>query len=210
MNMSELLVICDLEATCWVDGESPPIDDMEVIEIGCVLCDLAGNISDEFTTFVRPTKFPILSPFCRQLTSIRQTDVDKAPIFVEAMGLLDDWCLKRNAFWASWGNYDRRLLLSQEQRSLSNSLFTKMAHVNLKKAWRRTVKNRSHSGLQAALNFHDIGFEGVPHRAICDAKNAARLLSFTHKSEIDRQRGQFNEGKLDEESLNGPSKVSRL
>ena len=31
MNMSELFVICDLEATCWVDGESPPIDDMEVI-----------------------------------------------------------------------------------------------------------------------------------------------------------------------------------
>ena len=187
MNMSELLVICDLEATCWVDGASPPIDDMEVIEIGCVLCDLAGNISDEFATFVRPTKFPILSPFCTQLTSIRQTDVDKAPIFVEAMGLLDEWCLKRITFWASWGNYDRRLLLNQEHRTLSNSLFTKLPHVNLKKAWRRSVRNRSHSGLQAALDFHGIGFEGSPHRAIVDAKNTARLLPFIHKSEIDRQ-----------------------
>jgi inhibitor of KinA sporulation pathway (predicted exonuclease) len=203
MNMSELLVICDLEATCWVDGESPPIDDMEVIEIGCVLCDLAGNISDEFTTFVRPTKFPILSPFCRQLTSIRQTDVDKAPIFVEAMGLLDDWCLKRNAFWASWGNYDRRLLLSQENRTQSNSLFTKLPHVNLKKAWRRSVRNRSHSGLQAALDFHGMGFEGSPHRAIVDAKNTARLLPFIQRREIGLQLDQFSEGTLGVNSLHG-------
>ena len=203
MNMSELFVICDLEATCWVDGESAPIDEMEVIEIGCVLCDLAGNISDEFTTFVRPTKFPILSPFCTQLTSIRQTDVDNAPIFQEAMDLLDDWCPERIAFWASWGNYDRRLLLSQENRTQSNSLFTKLPHVNLKKAWRRSVRNRSHSGLQAALDFHGMGFEGSPHRAIVDAKNTARLLPFIQRREIGLQLDQFSEGTVGVNSLQG-------
>lgn len=185
--MSGLLVICDLEATCWEDGASPAIDDMETIEIGCVLCDLAGHVVDEFSTFVRPTQNPVLSPFCRQLTNISQNDVDCAPLFEEAMQLLDAWCGGRHAFWCSWGNYDRRLLLNQEHRTLSNSLFTKLPHVNLKKAWRRSVRNRSHSGLQAALDFHDISFEGTPHRAIFDAKNTARLLPFIQKSEIDRQ-----------------------
>lgn len=187
--MQELLVICDLEATCWEDGKSPAIDDMEVIEIGCVLCDLGGNVVDEFATFVRPIKNPKLSPFCRQLTNISQEDVDLAPLFEDAMQLLDEWCASRNAFWSSWGNYDRRLLLNQEQRAQSNPLFTKLAHVNLKKAWRRTNKKQSHCGLQDALKFHGICFEGTPHRAIFDAKNTARLLPFIPQSEIDLQLG---------------------
>ncbi|MDO8273403.1 MAG: 3'-5' exonuclease [Gammaproteobacteria bacterium] len=124
MSNSGLLVICDLEATCREDGVSPAIDEMEAIEIGCVLCDLSGNVFDEFATFVRPIQNPILSPFCRQLTSISQNDVDCAPLFEEAMQLLDAWCAGRHAFWSSWGNYDRRLLLNQEQRNQSSSIFT--------------------------------------------------------------------------------------
>ncbi|MDO9519355.1 MAG: 3'-5' exonuclease [Pseudohongiella sp.] len=185
--MSERIVICDLEATCWVDGESLPIDDMEVIEIGCVLCDLAGNITEEFTTFVRPTKFPILSPFCTQLTSITQANVDNAPHFEAAMGLLDNWCAQRVAFWSSWGNYDKRLLLNQEQRIAGSFSFTKLPHVNLKKAWRRTTKQRRHNGLQAALSFHELAFEGTAHRAIFDAKNTARLLPYISRGEINLQ-----------------------
>ncbi|MDO8272036.1 MAG: 3'-5' exonuclease [Gammaproteobacteria bacterium] len=187
--MQELLVICDLEATCWEDGQTPAIDDMEVIEIGCVLCNIGGDAVDEFSTFVRPTKNPSLSPFCRQLTNISQKDVDLAPLFEDAMQLLDEWCASRNAFWSSWGNFDRKLLMNQEQRTQSSSLFTKLAHVNLKKAWRRTNKIRSHTGLQNALNFHGICFEGTPHRAIFDAKNTARLLPFIQKSEFALQLG---------------------
>lgn len=204
--MSGLLVICDLEATCWEDGASPAIEEMETIEIGCVLSDFAGNVIDEFSAFVQPIQNPILSPFCKQLTHISQNDVDLAPLFEDAMQLLDAWCAGRQAFWASWGNYDRRLLLNQEHRTQSNSLFTKLPHVNLKKAWRRSVRNRSHSGLQAALDFHGIGFDGTPHRAICDAKNAARLLPFIQRTEIDRQLDQFNEATLDVDSLYGRSK----
>lgn len=184
---SDLVVVCDIEATCWVDGQSPPIDEMEVIEIGCVLCDWHGNILDEFSTFVRPVKSPILSAFCTQLTSITQNDVDDAPLFEEAMRLVDTWCANRNGLWASWGNYDRRLLWDQEKRSESRSVFIKMPHVNLKKSWRRSTKCRTHCGLQSALSFHELLFEGTPHRAVSDARNTARLLPFIAKEEIDRQ-----------------------
>lgn len=185
--MSELIFVCDLEATCWVDGESPPIDEMEVIEIGCVLCDMNGNIVDEFMSFVRPIKNPTLSDFCKQLTSIKQMDVDNAPEFTEVMHMLDKWCATRSEIWSSWGNYDRNLLLNQEQRTKNSFIFSNMPHVNLKKAWRRTTKHRGHCGLQAALSFHGIEFDGTPHRAISDAKNTALLLPYITSSEINRQ-----------------------
>jgi inhibitor of KinA sporulation pathway (predicted exonuclease) len=187
-DVLDLIVVCDLEATCWSDGEIQLIDNMEVIEIGCVLCDMGGNIKDEFTTFVRPEVNPRLSPFCTQLTSITQEDVDHAPLFEEAMALLDKWTAKHYRMWCSWGNFDRKLLLSQQQRIERESQFTKLPHVNLKKAWRRTTKQRQHNDLESALRFHELEFEGTPHRAISDARNTARLLPHIAASEIDLQR----------------------
>lgn len=189
--MSGLIVVCDLEATCWSDGESQLIDNMEVIEIGCVLCDMGGNIKDEFTTVVRPEVNPILSPFCTQLTNITQKDVDHAPVFEDAMELLDKWTAKHDGMWSSWGNFDRKLLISQQQRIGCDSEFTKMPHINLKKAWRRTTKQRQHNDLQSALWFHELEFEGTPHRAISDARNTARLLSYIEPSEINLQRTEL-------------------
>lgn len=188
--MPGLIVVCDLEATCWSDDEDQSIDSMEVIEIGCVLCDLNGNIKDEFMSFVRPEKNPLLSPFCTNLTSITQEDVNHAPVFEEALQLLDQWTASRNVLWSSWGNFDCKLLLSQQSRTGSDCLFTKVPHVNLKKAWRRTTKQRRQNDLQSALAFHGLRFDGVPHRAISDAKNTARLLPFILSSEIDLQLKQ--------------------
>ncbi|GGG46988.1 hypothetical protein GCM10011403_00120 [Pseudohongiella nitratireducens] len=185
--MTELIIVCDLEATCWVDGETVPIEKMEIIEIGCVLCDLGGNIEDEFSTFVRPVQHPTLSPFCTELTSITQTDVDDAPIFSEAMTLLDDWAANRHTMWGSWGFYDCRLLLSEQERNGVQSSYMRMPHINLKKAWRRTTKQRRQNGLAAALRYHELTFEGVPHRAIADAQNTTRLLKFIPYSEIELQ-----------------------
>lgn len=189
-DVLDLIVVCDLEATCWSDGESQLIDNMEVIEIGCVLCDMKGTIKDEFATYVRPQVNPLLSPFCRQLTSITQGDVDNAPLFEDAMLLLDNWATKHKNIWGSWGNFDRNLLLSQQQRIGCEFQFTRLPHINLKKAWRRTTKQRQHNDLQSALRFHELAFEGTPHRAINDARNTARLLPHIALSEIDLQRSK--------------------
>lgn len=185
--MASLVVVCDLEATCWVDGESPLLEEMEAIEIGCVLCNTDGHILNEFSTFVLPTKNPILSAFCTKLTTITQKDIEHAPRFDVAMAMLDSWIGARACIWGSWGNFDCKLLLSQQQRSGLDFQFTRLPHINLKKAWRRTTKQRKHNDLQSALRFHEIEFEGTPHRAISDARNTARLLPHIDRSEIDLQ-----------------------
>jgi inhibitor of KinA sporulation pathway (predicted exonuclease) len=52
---------------------------METLEIGLVVIDLESlEIVDEFQRFVRPQINPILTDFCKKLTSIQQADVDGA------------------------------------------------------------------------------------------------------------------------------------
>lgn len=60
------------------------LDQMETIEIGLVLIDLETlEVVDEFQRFVRPQINPILTDFCKELTSIHQTDVDSAATYAK-------------------------------------------------------------------------------------------------------------------------------
>ncbi|WP_426203874.1 exonuclease domain-containing protein [Pseudomonas sp. TWP3-1] len=85
------LYCVDLEATCDEVGESEsprPLavlpDQMETIVIGLVVIGIETlEIVDEFKCFVRPQINPILTDFCKQLTSIQQADVDSAGTYVE-------------------------------------------------------------------------------------------------------------------------------
>lgn len=74
------LLIVDLEATCWEDKSM--FAEMETIEIGALLIDLHDrDNAREFDCFIRPVRNPILSDFCKNLTSINQEDVDRAETF---------------------------------------------------------------------------------------------------------------------------------
>ncbi|WP_231380578.1 3'-5' exonuclease [Pseudomonas mandelii] len=106
------LYCVDLEATCDEvdDSESPrPLavfpDQMETIEIGLVVIDLETlEIVDEFQRFVRPQINPILTGFCKELTSILQADVDSAGTYVEVGQEIGAFIARYpNAAWASWG-----------------------------------------------------------------------------------------------------------
>lgn len=172
---SRPVVVIDLEATCW-KGEQT-IEQMEVIEFGCVLADVDGNIYDQFETFVRPVERAELTDFCTELTSIRQADVDIAPVYCQAVELVDAWLweLPKSAIWASWGNYDRRQLLVEKDRHGCAPSFMRFPHVNAKKLWRKTTGHIP-CGLLSALAYHKMDFEGRHHRGISDAQNITRLL----------------------------------
>ncbi|WP_164659233.1 3'-5' exonuclease, partial [Pseudomonas viridiflava] len=83
----QYLLCIDLEATCDEDakpGEPPrhlivPREDMEAIEIGLAVVDLSSlQLVDQFQSFIRPSLHPVLTDFCRRLTTIKQSDVDGA------------------------------------------------------------------------------------------------------------------------------------
>ncbi len=174
--MENYLVI-DFEATCSNDG-SVRREEMEIIEIGAVMVDARTQQSvDEYQSFVRPVRNEFLTAFCRELTSIRQHDVDNALTFPE---VLEDSVAWTQAYpsplFCSWGNYDRHQL--ERDCEYHNAIYPfGDKHVNLKKkfAW---ANGRKPQGVRAAMKAAGLRFSGTHHRGIDDARNIARLIPY--------------------------------
>ena len=111
-------IVYDLEATCWEKGTRPKR--MEIIEIGAVRVDATKlTIRDEFDTFVQPVSEPELSDFCRNLTSIRQEDIDSAQTFPDALKDFLGWIGTDETILCSWGGYDRnQIIVDCRRRSI--------------------------------------------------------------------------------------------
>ena len=174
--MQHWLVI-DLEATTEEGGW--PITDMEIIEIGASLVNAGGHEIESFQRFVRPTRRPYLTHFCRQLTQISQADVDAAAPLAAVWAQFEPWLRAHQAQlagWVSWGDYDRRQLEQQWHTLNLTSYLSQIPHINLKKRFAEVRQLPKPIGLKTALNLAGLQFQGQQHRALTDARNTARLL----------------------------------
>lgn len=178
------LLCIDLEATCdeyEKPGEPPgqlivQREDMETIEVGLAVIDLSSlQVIGEFQSFVRPVLHPVLSDFCRKLTTIKQGDVDTAPGYTKVTQTLDAF-LKNypESAWCSWGDYDYKQLQKDASRLHCKPMLEGMLHTNLKK-WHWKVFNCRALGLQAAVEMLGLEWEGTCHRGIDDARNLANV-----------------------------------
>ncbi len=168
-------IIVDLEATCWLKGVAR--SRTEIIEIGAVELDSTGKQTGRaFDCFVKPILEPILSDFCKQLTSIQQADVDSAKTFTQAFPDFLAWIGHDAYALCSWGAYDLNQL--RQDCKLHSIPFppTFELHVNLKRlfAQRHDTKPR---GMAAALKILNIPLDGTHHRGIDDARNIAKIAS---------------------------------
>jgi inhibitor of KinA sporulation pathway (predicted exonuclease) len=170
-------LVIDLEAT--TDEGGWPVAEMEIIEIGASLVDREGREVDHFQRFVRPSRRPLLTPFCRQLTHIGQASVDTAQPLVAVWADFEEWLERHRAHlqaWVSWGDYDRQQLLLDWQRAPLHSLLAELPHINLKQRFAKARRLQRPLGLNAALQLAGLSFCGQQHRALEDARNTARLL----------------------------------
>lgn len=171
----EFYLVVDLEATCDENHRIPRAQ-TEIIEIGAVLVD-ADSLQpvEEFATFVKPIVHRKLTPFCTQLTSITQADVDAAPNFREAMIRFGKFIGGRDAWFCSWGDYDRNQFERDAGRHGVRLPF-RAGHLNLKKRFSDALGETQSYGMSSALRRVGLRLQGTHHRGIDDARNIARLL----------------------------------
>lgn len=174
-------VVVDLEATCWQQDAPHP---NEIIEIGAVVLRAGAAAPDSggFQQLVRPRLAPVLSAFCTELTTIVQADVDAAPTFADALPPFVSWIEETtgdpaaSAVLASWGSYDWRQLQQDCERGAVPFPFTR--HLNVRRAYAALARRRGRpESLTDALARLDLPPDGTPHRALDDARNAARVLA---------------------------------
>ena len=171
-------LVLDLEATCCDQGTINR-EHMEIIEIGAVMVAPKNlTIIDEFQTFIKPVRHPILTEFCKSLTSISQKQVDLAPTYPEAIALLKTWLSGySNGVFGSWGDYDRKQF-QQDSHFHKVPFPIAYPHVNLKQSFTEQQGLRKRYGMAKALQLAGLPLEGTHHRGIDDARNIAKLLPY--------------------------------
>jgi len=174
MDWPERIVIVDLEATCWDKAEHKPLE-METIEIGAVLVNNSYlEATKELDLFIRPTRHPMLSDFCRELTSISQEQVDMARPFPEVWQQFLNWLGDNSGIWlASWGSFDP-MQLKQDCAHHGLAYPLEGRHLDLKKMFGAHFGDRKF-GMKRALRKIELELEGKHHRGIDDARNIYRL-----------------------------------
>ena len=176
-------IVVDLEATCWEQGQTP--ERMEIIEIGAVSLPSVSQTSDrdctdtecsapEFQSFVRPVAEPILSPFCRKLTTIEQASVDTADLFPVVLDRFLQWIGPSPITLCSWGAYDLEQFRIDCRRHQIEFPKAFQKHINLKDQYSRFFGSKR-CGMATALQQQKIAFVGTHHRGIDDARNIAKL-----------------------------------
>jgi 3'-5' exoribonuclease 1 len=181
----------DLESTCFNKKEPNSIPNdffSEIIEIGANLLNTKTfEISNEMSIFVKPTLFPILSPYCIDLTTITQEMVDNSLLLQESFHLIHEAFNPVTMAFASWGDYDNNQFgRSCKKFNLIHPLGEH--HINLRKEHAkhyannpsfRKIKMRDPKkgiGMQRALKeFHHFPLEGTHHRGVDDARNISKI-----------------------------------
>lgn len=176
--MSYSLVV-DFEATCSSDSVDFPRIEMEIIEIGAVILDENNEERGRYQAFIRPVKNPILTDFCKKLTTIKQSDVDSADTFVNAMIAFQKWitdtCGRNDYVFLSWGNFDKNILKRQCVEENLRDVKMINNHINAKEEFGKQNKIKP-CGVSSALKYKKMDFVGTHHRALDDAINIAELI----------------------------------
>lgn len=168
-------IIYDLEATCW--RGRPPHGINEIIEIGAVKINPLGEILGIYNKFIRPSVNPILSDFCKSLTSISQENVDRAKNFAETIEEFQEWAEipEKDYKLCSWGKFDVQLLDTNCQLHKLESDWL-VHYINVKDAYHRIKGEHKLSGLKNTIKHEGMEFTGIHHRAISDAENLAKIF----------------------------------
>lgn len=159
----------DVEATCW-EGTPPEGQANEIIEIG--VCELDVRTAERVSKrsiLVRPERSTV-SPFCTELTTLTQEQVDQGVTFVEACRLLRKDFDAKDRVWASYGDYDRKQFERQGTYPFGPR------HVNVKTLFALTRALPREVGMAQAMELAGLPLEGTHHRGDDDAWNIAALF----------------------------------
>jgi inhibitor of KinA sporulation pathway (predicted exonuclease) len=171
----DIALVIDLEATCW-KGKPPDGQVSEIIEVGLCTLDLKSlERLEKRSILVRPERSKV-SPFCTELTTLTQEQVDEGVSFADACRILRKEYDSKNRLFASYGDYDRRQFERQcSSRAVGNPFGP--THLNVKNLAALAFGWANESGLPASLDALGLKLEGTHHRGHDDAWNIAAILA---------------------------------
>lgn len=184
--MVHIFIDCEMNEIDRAYKEQRSICKREIIEIGAVKLDEAGQEIDSFTQYVKP-QFGRITEYYTNLTGITNEKVKNAPHFLEVMKKFYDWVGEEEYTIYSWSDSDS-IQISKEavlKKETDERLQKMLDHwVDYQVEFGRLLGIEKKVGLMDAV--HAIGeqFEGHQHDALWDARNTADI----YRTSLDRKK----------------------
>lgn len=170
VDPNQIYVVVDVETT----GGRPPAD--RVTEIGAVKVQ-NGQVIGEWSSLINPEK--AIPAFITSLTGISNDIVEDAPLFSDIAEEFSEF-LDEAVFVAHNVNFDYGFIASEFRRAGYEFKMPKLCTCT---SMRRYYPGHASYGLAAMTKEHSIELS-EHHRALCDARAAAKLLILVNKKRL--------------------------
>lgn len=151
----------------------------EIIEAGIVLVE-KSQIVEQFSSFVVPVRFPVLTERCRSFLNITQKQVDGGISFQELAQKLKAMEAHRPGLVITWGNMDMKVLRHNcQQAGISFPLTGR--EVDLSMEYKRFFGDQNQTGLWKAVQEYGREGTGRHHRALDDALTTYHIYKLVEK-----------------------------
>ena len=182
----DVILVVDLESTCW-EGEPPPGQSSEIIEVGLCTIDLKTLTRAEKRSILVKPVLSEISVFCSKLTTLTSAMFTHAGSLDDAVRILKNEYKSRDRLWASWGDYDRRQFERVCQDQGVGYPFGP-SHLNVKSLFAAAIGASNEMGLDGACKHLGLTMDGTHHRGDDDAWNIAKILCRLLKSMRNNER----------------------
>jgi sporulation inhibitor KapD len=151
----------------------------EIIEVGLVSV-IDDQIHEQFSSYVTPVKFPILSERCKSFLHISQQQVDQGISFYELIRKLGEFNNQYETTIVTWGNMDMKVL---RHNCLAAGLAFpfKAAELDLSMEYKRFFGDQNQTGLWKAVQEYGKEGTGRHHRALDDALTTFNIFRLVEK-----------------------------
>ncbi|MGN1400222.1 MAG: 3'-5' exonuclease KapD [Bacillus sp. (in: firmicutes)] len=139
----------------------------EIIEVGAVVVR-NGEITAQYSDYVKPKHFPVLSERCKQFLGIGQEDVENGVDFSIFVKKLNELETDKDSRIVTWGNMDMKVL--RQNCQVNGEMFPfKGRFMDLSMEYKRFFGNQNQTGLWKAVKEYGKDGVGKQHRALDDA-----------------------------------------
>lgn len=174
MDDKHQYLFIDFEFTMPENRSNPYGFYPEIIEVGLVAV-VGQKIRGTFSSYVKPSKFPILTERCRTFLSITQEQVNRGISFEELIKKLNEFDSGQESTIITWGNMDMKVL--RQNCIKGNIAFPfKGKQRDLSMEYKRFFGDQNQTGLWKAVQEYGKEGTGKHHCALDDAMTTFNIF----------------------------------